>query len=127
MSAVLPQLLLVEDSADIRMFMKLVLQSDFDVREAADGPSALHLLETIRPQIIVTDLMMPGMHSRDLLNAFSEKVPQIPVIVLSADKLSIEQLMPLFPHMQFISKPFHPKDLRNAVLQRLHIHSRIPA
>lgn len=55
------KILIVDDHADIRRLIRLTLEFErYDIVEAADGPSALALAASTRPDVVLLDVMMPG-------------------------------------------------------------------
>ena len=55
------RILIVEDQAEIRELIRLTLElGDWDVHEAADGPSGLAAAQRLSPDIVLLDVMMPG-------------------------------------------------------------------
>jgi DNA-binding response OmpR family regulator len=54
------KILLIDDHSDIRRLIRITLGKGFDVHEAEDGPSGLKLARSLRPDLIVLDIMMPG-------------------------------------------------------------------
>lgn len=81
------QILLVEDTADLRHNIAEVLcMEGFTVAESANGEEALALLETINPELIITDLLMPKMTGFDLiLNVrLNNRWKNVPILVFSA-------------------------------------------
>jgi len=55
------KILIVDDHADIRRLIRLTLEFErYDIVEAADGPSALELAASTRPDVVLLDVMMPG-------------------------------------------------------------------
>jgi DNA-binding response OmpR family regulator len=55
------RILIVEDQADIRKLIRMTLEfSDFELHEAADGESGLELARSVRPHLMLLDVMMPG-------------------------------------------------------------------
>jgi len=82
-----PMILLVEDDFDLREVIADRLDEDgCDVRSAADGQQALAAIATRRPDVIVTDLMMPNMSGWDLIGELKRRrdLKNIPVIVITA-------------------------------------------
>ena len=54
-------LLIVEDQPEIRMLIQMALEfENFEIHEAADGDAALALLPTLRPDLVLLDVLMPG-------------------------------------------------------------------
>jgi len=55
------KILLVDDHADIRRLIRMTLEfEDYEIHEAADGESALRIAREVRPDFLLTDVMMPG-------------------------------------------------------------------
>jgi two-component system nitrogen regulation response regulator GlnG len=72
----------VDDDADARELISLVLsQAGYDVDDAADGFAALTKASHVRPDVIVTDLRMPGMSGVDLLQRIRRIHGDVPVII----------------------------------------------
>lgn len=105
-----PTALVVDDNADMLEFLKDGLGRDFHVVTVGSGGEALKLLESLKPSIIVTDLMMPGVDGVELTRRVkSDKVlGNIPVIVLSAksDEDAKVEMLTLGVE-DYITKPFN--------------------
>jgi len=83
------RLLLVEDHAIVRSGMVNMLNSydEFDVvADTGDGESALKLHETLKPDITLLDIFMPGMSGIDCLRAIKKKSPGLRVLMLSSSE-----------------------------------------
>jgi len=83
-----PRVLLVEDTPFLRYaFGRLLRLHGFDVCEANDGREALDCLAHFRPQLVLTDLMMPVMNGFDLIRALRSdpKTADVPVVAFTAD------------------------------------------
>lgn len=81
------QVLVVDDEPDIRQLLEMTLQiSDYDVVTASDGLEAEALARSIHPDVIILDVMMPGIDGLSVLrNLRSDPVTQeIPVVLLTA-------------------------------------------
>lgn len=81
-----PTALIVDDSRDMIEFLHDGLSDDFHVITAPDGTAALRLLESIRPAIVLTDLMMPGIDGLELCRKMkaTPDLASTPVIILTA-------------------------------------------
>lgn len=80
------KILVVDDSMVARMYLSAILaELGHDVYEAKDGSDALVMLEGIKPDLMIIDLLMPGMPGFDLLVELKQRSVNIPVIVVSAD------------------------------------------
>jgi len=79
--------LTIEDQADIRRLIRMTLEfKGFRVLEAADGPDGLRLARERQPDLILLDVMMPGMDGLTVRNTLAADpvLGRIPVIMLSA-------------------------------------------
>jgi two-component system response regulator HydG len=76
------RVLVVDDEADAREMLSAILsQAGFDVDDAADGFAALTKVSRYRPDVVVTDLRMPGMTGVDLLQRIRRIHGDVPVIL----------------------------------------------
>jgi len=76
------RVLVVDDEPDARELIAMALsQAGFDVDDAADGFTALTKVAHGRPDLVVTDLHMPGMHVLDLLQRIRRIHADVPVII----------------------------------------------
>ena len=82
----LPVLLIVDDNADIRSFVKKGLGEHYYIYEAEDGQKGLELANKILPSIIITDIMMPNMNGIELCNQLkmARETSHIAVVMLTA-------------------------------------------
>jgi signal transduction histidine kinase len=81
-----PRILLADDNADMRDYVRRILARRWDVETAADGAAALAAAERRPPDLILTDVMMPAVDGFGLLQAVRARpaLAAIPVIMLSA-------------------------------------------
>ncbi len=119
-----PRLLIAEDKDDLRGFIAGVLKEDYIVDAARDGAEALELLRQNRPDLVLTDVMMPGTSGLDLCRAIKgdPSLRHIPVILLTArgeDEAALEGYEAGAD--DFVSKPFHTKVLQ----ARIHAHLKM--
>jgi DNA-binding NtrC family response regulator len=76
------RVLVVDDETDARELMTQVLsQAGYDVDDAPDGFAALAKVSRYRPDVVLTDLRMPGMHGVDLLQRIRRVHGDVPVII----------------------------------------------
>lgn len=118
----MPTILLVEDEealADPLMF--LLRKEGFDVIHAADGPSALTEFEKNSVDIVLLDLMLPGMSGTDVCKRL-RAVSQVPVIMVTARDSEIDKVVGLeLGADDYVTKPYSSRELIariRAVLRR---------
>lgn len=111
-------ILIVDDENEIRHLLKDILSQSCDIIEAADGLQAIELLKNHRPDLIISDILMPNMNGVELLNEIknSRLTSHIPVIFLSSKSTMDDQIANYQRGLEFfISKPFNPKYLLSVV------------
>jgi YesN/AraC family two-component response regulator len=118
----LPVLILVEDNADLCRMLRLQLKSMYNVYVANDGNDGLQKIFQYHPDIIVTDLMMPGIDGLELLKRVRKdfSVSHIPVIVLTAKTGEDEMMNAITAGANaYITKPFNSEHLIARINQLL--------
>ena len=101
--------LIVDDNADIRAYLRTILQDRYQVSEAVDGQQGLTVANEIVPDLIVSDVMMPVMNGLEFCQRIkgSTATSHIPVILLTARALSKHQIEGYESGADaYITKPF---------------------
>ncbi|MDN5211814.1 two-component regulator propeller domain-containing protein [Fulvivirgaceae bacterium BMA12] len=82
----LPVLLIIDDNADIRTFIKQGLADKYQIYQAEDGAQGLKVMKTVVPNIIICDIMMPVMDGIEFCTNIksNEQTSHIPIILLTA-------------------------------------------
>ena len=109
-----PLVLVVDDDEDLRSLAQLQLGDGFDVIQAADGERCVSLAFAERPDVILLDMMMPGMDGAQVLEQLhaSSQTRDIPVIFLSALSDVDERVKGLESGaVDYISKPVESREL----------------
>ena len=107
-----PTVLVVDDNADIRTYLKSILQGKYSVLEAEDGKSGLDLAREHVPDLIVSDVMMPVMNGLQFCQEVKKDLisSHIPVILLTARALEKHQIEGYESGADaYITKPFSPE------------------
>ncbi|MBT9554499.1 MAG: response regulator [Myxococcales bacterium] len=115
-----PTVLVVEDHPDMRAFLALHLSERYAVREASHGEAALASAVLSPPDLIVSDVMMPGMTGLELCARLRAdvKLAAIPVILVSAKVAEDDRVAGLEAADDYMTKPIRPRELL-ARVQRL--------
>lgn len=114
----LKRILIIEDDLHIGNLLEEALtQEGYLVSRAYSGTEAVLVLERISPDLVLLDLMLPGLSGEKVL----PKIREIPVIVVSA-KVDVEEKVDLLlgGAVDYITKPFHMKEL----LARIQVQLR---
>lgn len=110
----LPKILLADDNADMRDYIRRLLSGAYTVETVADGMAALSAIQDHPPDLVLTDVMMPGMDGVELLRALRSN-PQtggIPIILLSARAGEEARLEGLAAGADdYLTKPFSAREL----------------
>jgi len=107
-------LLIVDDNADMRSFIKSVLENNYNIIEAKDGLEGLNKANTDKPDLIISDVMMPIMDGNQMLSELKmdESTSNIPVIMLTAKATEDFKLEGLESGAaDYLAKPFNPREL----------------
>jgi CheY-like chemotaxis protein len=117
-------ILTIEDTPSFRQLIRMTLEFEgYLVREANDGKSGLELARISPPDLILLDLMMPGMSGLEVCQQLMADVRlrQVPVVVLSSsnDSDEIEACLQLGAQ-GYLLKPFRPKMLLDVVLEKIN-------
>ena len=89
--------LVVDDSMLVRHTICRWLEAHgFSVQTACNGAEALHVLDSVRPDLIITDLQMPGMTGHELISQLKgdPRTAGIPIVVLSAKQTVLAGIRP---------------------------------
>jgi PAS domain S-box-containing protein len=114
----LPRVLLVEDNAEMRNYLRQLLAGRYRVTAVASGREALELAGRELPDVILSDVMMPGLDGLTLVEIIKsdEALRHIPVILLTARAGKDAAVSALEAGADdYISKPFSPAELRARV------------
>src|SRR5436309_5894415 len=76
-------ILVVDDEPAIRELLRRILENDYDVLDEPDGPAALKLLRSRQVDLILLDLLLPGMSGVDVLSRLRVTHPKTPVILVT--------------------------------------------
>jgi DNA-binding response OmpR family regulator len=107
------KILVVEDEESIRRFITLNLgAAGYEVGEAESGEKSLAMLRTFVPDVIVLDLMLPGIGGLEVCRQVRESMPETLVIMLTAKGQDSDKILGLeLGADDYMVKPFNPLEL----------------
>ncbi len=107
------KILIVEDEASIRKFVKINLEkSGFTVFEAETGEEGIEIARKEDIDIVVLDLMLPGIDGYQVCKVLRDEFPKIGIIMLTAKSQDIDKILGLENGTDdYMTKPFNPKEL----------------
>ena len=107
------KILLVEDEAPIRMFTKINLENEgFQIVEAESGEQGVELARSEHPDIVILDLMLPGISGYEVCSILRTEMPHIGIIMLTAKSQEIDRILGLEKGTDdYMVKPFNPHEL----------------
>lgn len=123
----MPHILIVEDEEHLAKGIQFNLEAEgYEVTHAADGQSALEMLDEGRPPVdlIVLDLMLPGMSGYQVCETIREDGLQMPILMLSARTLAEDRTRGFDVGAdQYLTKPFELDELLSRVNRLLQTSS----
>jgi DNA-binding response OmpR family regulator len=118
------RILIVEDEPRLRALLRLYLERDgHRVTEAGDGSAALEAFRRDGADLVILDLMLPGLQGEAVMEAMRE-IGDVPILITSAKRTDAERISGLrLGADDYLAKPFNPHELTArvaAVLRRAH-------
>jgi two-component system, OmpR family, alkaline phosphatase synthesis response regulator PhoP len=117
------RVLVIDDEAPIRLLCRVNLEAEqMEVLEAADGPSGLEVARAERPDVVLLDVMMPGLDGWRVAEALLEddRTNTIPIIFLTARAEFRDRARGLdIGGVDYVTKPFNPLELAPLVRELL--------
>jgi len=124
-------ILIVEDNADIRAYIREQLENDYKVIEGCNGEEGLSIAQKEIPDLIITDVMMPKMDGYQFSKKIrgDEKTSHIPIIMLTAKAGLDDKMEGLETGVDdYLTKPFSARELKvrvkNLIYQRKELRKR---
>lgn len=127
------KILVVEDEPDIRKLVHYHLaQERYKVMEAEDGENALRLIQRDKPNLVVLDLMLPGLSGQELCKILKSKpdTAALPILMLTAKAGEADKVLGLeIGADDYLTKPFSPREMVarvKAILRRSDLRAAAP-
>ena len=117
-------LVIEDDDFFSEMLVQMLQQDGHQVTATEDGVKALHLLQRIKPDLIITDILMPNMDGVEFIMKLSRESNATPLIAMSGGRRSITsefnlESAKLLGVRTTLKKPFSHGDLRKAIQEAL--------
>src|SRR6059058_1101394 len=107
------RVLIVDDELGVRESLRMALKGAYEVTASGSAPEALEVLAASPPDVVLLDIVMPGVDGMALLEELRSRFPNLPIIMLTATRTvkTAVQAMKLGA-FHYITKPFDVEDLR---------------
>ena len=110
--AMRPVVLVVDDDPGLRESCRLILEEQFDVLDAADGPQALELLRNTQVDVVLLDVRLPGMDGLEVLEHVKALDEQTEVILVTAVKTVKTAVTAMkLGAFDYLTKPFEEEEV----------------
>ncbi len=108
----MPKVLLVEDEKSIAEGLAITLEAEgFQIAWVKDGLEAIPAFERVRPDLVVLDLMLPGMSGTEICRALRSR-SDVPIIMLTARDAEVDRVVGLeLGADDYVTKPFSTREL----------------
>ena len=109
---------IIDDEESIRTICTSALEDLFNVESFSSASEALLALNSATPDLIITDIKMPGMSGLDFLDKISEKFPDIPTIIITAHA-NIDNALSAYKGgaFEYLTKPFDINEIRKLAIK----------
>ena len=107
------RVLIVDDELGVRESLRMALKGTYEVTASGSAPEALEVLAASPADVVLLDIVMPGVDGMQLLEELRSRFPNLPIIMLTATRTvkTAVQAMKLGA-FHYITKPFDVEDLR---------------
>jgi len=123
-----PIVLLIEDNADVMLYLKSILVGTYQLLEATNGIDGIDMVIEHTPDLVISDVMMPGKNGYEVCTALKhdERTSHIPIILLTA-KADAESRIEGFQSRadDYITKPFIPRELTTRIQNLIQSRNRL--
>jgi signal transduction histidine kinase/ligand-binding sensor domain-containing protein/DNA-binding response OmpR family regulator len=123
-----PILLIIEDNDDLRVYLKKSLENEFRIVEAANGDDGLVKATSVFPDVIISDIIMPGKDGIELCRQLKtdNRTSHIPVILLTAKVAAEQQVEGLVAGAEdYITKPFNYEVLELKIRKQIELREKL--
>ena len=109
---------IIDDEESIRMICSSALEDLFNIETFSNASEALIALNSKKPDLIITDIKMPGMSGLEFLEKVSKKYPDIPTIIITAHA-DIDNALSAYKGgaFEYLTKPFDLDDIRKLAIK----------
>jgi len=122
-----PKILIVDDEPGIRNLISAYLRNEgYELQEALDGPSAVKISQSFKPDLIILDIMLPGMDGLEVLSLIRQHADPY-VIFLTAKTEETDKIVGLtLGGDDYVTKPFSPRELTARIKSALRREQKKP-
>lgn len=117
---VVARILVIDDEPQVRAMLRQMLEREgYEVLEAEEGGAGMKLYQTQSPDLVITDILMPGKEGIETILAMRKAHPDVKIIAISGGrrmgKLDILPIAQTFGAVYTLAKPFEREELLEAV------------
>ena len=121
-------ILIVEDNTDMRQYIRENLQDTYVITEAVDGEQGFEMAKELVPDLIISDVMMPGVDGYELARRIRshELTSHVPIVMLTAKAAEEEKLEGLETGVDaYLTKPFSTRELQVRVRKLIEMRQKL--
>ena len=122
-----PVLLVVDDDASVREAYHLILDDEFTILEAAEGQTAISIVRAQPADLVILDVLMPGIDGIEILQELRALKPDLPVIMVTAMRTVRSAVAAMkLGALDYVTKPFDEEELLATIRRALDRRARRP-
>ena len=122
-------ILIVDDSSDLRLYVEVILKGyGYHVLQAEDGQQAWEMLQTTKPNLVLSDVEMPNMSGLELVEQIrgDESFNDMPIVMLTSHKGEEQEVLGLETGADdYIGKPVEPLKLKARIKRTLALYNHL--
>jgi DNA-binding NtrC family response regulator len=118
------KILIVDDDADVRNVLGLLLSSEYQVFGAATGKEARGLFKKRKPHLTLLDMSLPDASGLDLLKEFLKTDPAAAIVMITANQeLAVAREAMKCGACEYVSKPFAAEHVKEVIGEQLRLRA----
>lgn len=116
-----PKILVIDDEQNIGELLIVNMSNEYEIKSVTDGLSAIELIKGEKFNLILLDIVMPGMYGTRVLEEIRKTLPEIKIIIMSGKSMDADIIDCLIKNKvdACIKKPFEIREIKTIIKERI--------